>query len=134
MKGKVCLLIIAIWLALLVATADAGSDHRRGATAVIGPSITRDPLSVMYEEDAAGDLNKKAFLEKMADTYASFDGAAAPGLKRQMALFALDCRAMARHFARLAADERALAADRKPAVAERRRPSTSDGGTRGRGE
>ena len=94
----------------------------------------RDPLPVIYEEDAAGDLSKKAFLQKMAGTCASFDGGAAPGLKRQMALFALDRRAMARHFARLATDERALAADRTPAGAERGRPSTSDGGTRWRGE
>jgi hypothetical protein len=82
----------------------------------------RDPLSVIHEEDAAGDLSKKSFLEKMAATCASFDGGAAPGLKRQMALFALDCRAMATHFARLAADERALAWDLTPAVAELARP------------
>ena len=58
----------------------------------------------------------------MAATCASFDGGAAPGLTRQMALFALDCRAMATHFARLAADERALAWERMLAVAERARP------------
>lgn len=87
MKGKVCLLIIAISLALLVPTADAGSGHRQSATAVI-TSITLDPLSVIYEEDAVGDLNRRTFLERMAGTYASFDSRAAPGLKRQMAVFA----------------------------------------------
>jgi hypothetical protein len=122
MKGKVALLIITVWLAVSVAAADAGSGHGQSAIAGSGTLITRDPLSGIYEEKAAADLNRKAFLEKMAGTYESFDGAAAPRLKRQMALFALDCRAMATHFARLAADERALAWDRTLAVAERARP------------
>jgi hypothetical protein len=133
MRGKVSLLIIAVSLALLVPTAAAGSDDGQSATAVIGTLIIRDPLSVIYEEDAAGDLYKKAFRERMAGTYTSLDGGSAR-LKRQMALFAQNCRAMARHLTRLAADEWALAMDRTPAVAERGCPSTSDGGGRQHGE
>jgi hypothetical protein len=64
MKGKVALLIITVWLAVSVAAADAGSGHGQSAIAGSGTLITRDPLSGIYEEKAAADLNRKAFLEK----------------------------------------------------------------------